>query len=55
MSRAEVVLAGIVSFCLTALIGTIGVHCQLATRDIRSTCLEQGQPAHECARMGVGG
>lgn len=54
MTRAEAIVYGVLAACVTALLGTIGVHCQLATRDLRRTCIEQGNHPLECERVGVG-
>lgn len=55
MTRGEVVLAGIVSACLTILISTISVHCQIVTAGVAETCLEQGNAPLECDEIAIGG
>lgn len=55
MSRAEVVLAAIVSCCVTILISTIAVHCQIVTAGVAETCLEQGNAPLECDEIAIGG
>lgn len=51
MSRGETVLACIVSACITILLTTIGVHCQLTTERTRAVCLEQGNHPLECEEL----
>ena len=51
MTRGEVVLAGIVSACITILLTTISVHCQIVGERTDRECLTQGNDPLACREL----
>lgn len=51
MTRAEAVLACVVAACITIVITTIGVHCQIVGERTDRECLTQGNDPLACREL----